>query len=287
VTDRHEGGAPTPHGQSRSASRRLARSRQRRRLVVEALIAVACLAGLVVYLGTERHAAPREESAVLPGPPSTVSRPTVGPAPGGGVVTPGLHPRQRPPSPSPSPSPPAAPTLSVSRADIPAVVDLTAVGAVDWIHWGLLGATTPVRKKTGSGQLRDEGGRGGRNSYSGNPEAYAWRDGAPVGAASGTTAGVQTCGEGNGFALSVAADGAPRTVRLYAGLWMARARLDVRLSTGGPASTLRVEDPHTQHTVEFDVRFRAPRGTKLLLSWTLEESFGDCGTVGVQAMALR
>ncbi|MEE3919889.1 hypothetical protein V2I01_21115 [Micromonospora sp. BRA006-A] len=35
--------------------------------------------------------------------------------------------------------------------------------------------------------------------------------------------GVYTCHRGSGFNLSVAADGQQRTVRLYAGLWMARA----------------------------------------------------------------
>ncbi|MCI4064555.1 hypothetical protein MRQ36_19025 [Micromonospora sp. R77] len=288
--------APAPNGPTRSALRRLARARQRRRLAVEALIAVVALTAVVAYLGTEQHAAPREESAVLPGPPSTVGRPSPGPganaSPGDDLVTPGLRPRQRPPSPSPSPTavpstPAVEPLLTVTRADVPALVDLTAAGTVDWVHWGLLGATTPVRKRTGSGEIRDEGGRGARESFSTNPEAYAWRDGAPVGAASGTTAGVQTCGKGNGFVLSVAADGAPRTVRLYVGLWAARARLDVRLSTGGPTSSMRLEDPHTQHTAEFTVRFRAPKGAKLQVSWTVEESFGDCGTVGLQAAALR
>ncbi|SCL20588.1 hypothetical protein GA0070624_2041 [Micromonospora rhizosphaerae] len=170
---------------------------------------------------------------------------------------------------------------------MPALVDLTVVGPVDWVHWGLLGADRPVRRRNGSGEIRDEGGRGQRESYSNNPEAYAWRDGAPVGLVSGTTSGVYTCYTGNGFALSVAANGELRTVRLYAGLWMARGRLDVRLSTGGPTRTLRMEDPHTEHTAEFTVRFRAPKGAKLLMNWTVEETFGDCGNVGIQAAALR
>ena len=291
------GRASCPYGSrlARSTLRRMARSR-RRRWLLEALAALVCLAALVAYVGAERHDTPREEEkAALPAPPT--GRPVV-PSPGGqgpgadtAVVTPGLHPRRRPPpSPSASPSPatPAvAPELTVTRGDVPALVDLSAVGPVDWIHWGLLGPDTPVRKRNGSGQLRDEGGRGERESYSNNPEAYTWRDGAPVGSASGTTSGVYTCGEGTGFALAVAADGELRTVRLYAGLWMARGRLDLRLSAGGPTRTVRMEDPHTEQTAEFTIRFRAPRGAKLLVNWRVEESFGDCGNVGVQAVALR
>ncbi|MEU4482725.1 hypothetical protein AB0F68_32430 [Micromonospora sp. NPDC023966] len=277
-----------PRGQTRSALRRLARTQRRRRWLLEALVAFACLAALVAYLGSERHDAPREESAVLPAPPT--GRPVL-PPPGGaqaGAVTPGLRPRQRPPSPSPSPSTPAVPpTLTVSQADVPARVDLSAVGTVDWVQWGLLGPRTPVRKRHGSGDIRDEGGRGERQSYSNNPEAYAWRDGAPVGSADGTMSGVYTCDQGNGFTLAVVADGQLRTVHLYAGLWMARGRLDVRISGGGPARTLRLEDPHTARTADFTIRFRAPPGAKLLMTWTVEESLGDCGNVSLQAVALR
>ncbi|WP_254910041.1 hypothetical protein [Micromonospora sp. NBS 11-29] len=209
----------------------------------------------------------------------------------GAVVTPGLQPRQRPPSPSPSPSTVAPatvapPTLAVSRADVPASVDLTTVGPADWAHWGLLG-DRPVRKRGGSGDIRDEGGQGKRESYHNNPEAYAWRDGTPVGSARGTMSGVYTCGQGSGFHLAVTANGQPRTVHLYAGLWMARGRLDVRLSGGGPVDTIRMEDPHTVLTTDFTVRFRAPRGAKLLLTWTVEESLGQCGNVSLQAVALR
>lgn len=275
------------HPRTRSALRRL---RRRRRMALEGLAAFLCLAALVAYLGTERHDAPREESAALPvAPTGRVGLP--GEA-DGAVATPGLRPRQRPPSPSPSPSPSPAPstmappTVAVSRAEVPASVDLTAVGTVDWVHWGLLGGDRTVRKRGGSGAIRDEGGRGRRESFSNNPEAYAWRDGVPVASASGTMSGVYTCDQGSGFRLAVTADGQPRTVHLYAGLWMARGRLDVRIA-GGPVSTLRMEDPHTALTTDFTVRFRAPRGAKLLLSWTVEESLGQCGNVSLQAVALR
>ncbi|SCG39227.1 hypothetical protein [Micromonospora inositola] len=292
---RFGGRASSPYGcrPSRSALRRIARVRQRRRWIVEALAAFACLAALVAYLGAEQHAGSRqEESGVRPGPAPGAGRPAVPstqrPGADADAASPGLRPRQRPPSPSPSPSRPAVePVLTVTQADVPARVDLTAAGPVDWVQWGLLGADRAVRKRNGSGAIRDEGGRGRRESYSNNPEAYAWRDGATVGSASGTTSGVYTCGRGNGFVLAVNADGELRTVRLYAGLWMARGRLDLRLSTGGPTSTRRLEDPHTQHTAEFTIRFRAPQGAKLLVHWTVEESLGDCGNVSVQAVALR
>ncbi|WP_244933074.1 hypothetical protein [Micromonospora tulbaghiae] len=281
----HRHGLP----RTRSALRRL---RRRRRLVLEGLAAFLCLAMLAVYLGVERHDTPGEEHAGVPvAPPGRVGLPNEA---DDTVVNPGLRPRQRPPSPSPTPSTPSPsptpappPTVAVTRAEVPATVDLTAAGPTDWVHWGLTGADRTVRKRGGSGEIRDEGGRGRRESFDNNPEAYAWRDGNPVASASGAMTGVYTCHRGSGFNLSVAADGQQRTVRLYAGLWMARGRLDVRVSGGGPVTTLRMEDPHTALTTEFTVRFRAPRGAKLLLNWTVEESLGDCGNVSLQAVALR
>ena len=54
---------------------------------------------------------------------------------------------------------------------------------------------------------------------------------------------------------------------------MARGRLDARLSTGGPTSTLRLEDPHTSQSAEFTIRFELPKGARLLLTWTVERVF--------------
>ncbi|MGC5020414.1 hypothetical protein [Micromonospora sp. DT47] len=286
-------------GPSRSAKRWVARKRQRRWWAVEAAAAVACLAALVAYFHPGSEAPPPGAGAVLPAGASTpASTPTaavgLGDPSEAGVASPGLRPRERLPSPtaSPSPSPrptppPAAPLLDVIRTDVPATVDLTAVGTRDWVHWGLRGPDSVIRKRGGTGEIRDEGGRGARDSYDTNPEFFSWHDGTPVDAVGSAATGVYACDVGNGFALAVTGSGEPRTVHLFAGLWMARGRLDVRLSTGGPTRTLRLEDPHTAHTARFVIRFRAERGAKLLMNWTTEQTFGGCGNVGLQAVALR
>ncbi|MCM0678242.1 hypothetical protein NCC78_26715 [Micromonospora phytophila] len=293
---RHRSTVPQP-GQTRGALRQLGRARQRRRWMVEGLTVLACLVALASYLNS---AEPGPDEETDGGVPAGVGRPsgfpgTEGRDPGVGQATPGLQPRQRPPSASPSPSvsptpaaPPVRPLLTVSTAEVPAAVDLTAVGTRDWVHWGLRGGDSTVRKRGGSGEIRDEGGAGTRGGWDDNQETFGWRDGAPVESVSGSAHGVYTCGAGSGFALAVVGSGEPRTVRLYAGVWMARGRLDARLSGGGPTRTLRVEDPHTSRSTEFTVRFQAPKGTRLVLTWTVEEAFSDdCGSVGVQAVALR
>jgi hypothetical protein len=286
-----------PAGQTRTGQRRLARVRQRRRWAAGGLT-VACLLALVSYLGSRQPEPPDGNGGVPAGAPTGSDRPT-GRVPGVrmpdadiGAASPGLRPRQRPPAtptapPTPTVQPPAQPYLAVTRNDVPAVVDLTAVGTRDWVHWGLRGGNSVVRKRTGTGQILDEGGRDGRDSYDTNPESYRWRGGTPVTSVDATPSGAYACGVGNGFALAVAGDGELRTVHLYAGLWMARGRLDVRLSTGGPTTTLRLEDPHTTHTADFTIRFRAPKGGKLLMSWITEVSFNRSGNVALQAVALR
>ncbi|MFY1598413.1 hypothetical protein [Micromonospora sp. WMMD737] len=288
---------PLPQaGHTRTGLRRLARARQRRRWAVEGIAVVACLVALVSYL-TAGDPEPGGETAG--DVPADAGRPSGFPGLEGrdldaGLVSPGLRPRQRPPSPSPTPpkpstsAPPVRAVLAASMAEAPGEVDLTTVGRRDWVHWGLRGAESTVRKRGGSGEIRDEGGTGRRGGWDDNQESFSWRDGNPVASASGSPHGVYRCGAGSGFTLAVAADGQARTVRLYGGVWMARGRLDARLSVGGPSRTLRIEDRHTSRSTEFTIRFQAPKGSRLVLTWTVEQAFSDdCGNVGVQAVALR
>ena len=283
---------PRPAGATRAA-RRLARARRRRRYAVEMVAACTGLLALVAFVNWWSEPG-LEDPVESDGLPAVVGRPSLPSPVPTAMAVPGLQPRERSPSPSPSGSPaPSAPvaapmTLAVSRADIPDTVDLTESGRRDWMHWGLGGAEVTVRKRDGSGELRDLGGRGERSGWDGNQELFRWRDGTPVKSADATPDGVYTCGTGNGFHLAVVADGQPRTATVYLGVWMARGRLDLRLSGGGPSRTVRLEERHTSSSTQVTVRFQAPKGTRLMFSWTVEEAFTPhCGNVGLQAVALR
>ncbi|RLP99619.1 hypothetical protein EAD98_01750 [Micromonospora sp. CV4] len=269
------------------------------------LAVLVCLVGLVSYLGTRSGPEPGDDQAGRPGGvPAGATRPTGLPGAEGrtteaGLAAPNLRPRQRPPSPDPTPSvsvpaaPPPSPSgstpvLSVSRAEVPAEVDLTAVGSRDWMHWGLHGGNSTVRKRAGSGEIIDGGGAGTRVGWDGNQEVVSWRDGTSERSVRGSPNGVYTCGAGNGFSLAVAGSGEPRVVQLYAGTWMARGRLEARLSTGGPVRTARLEDPYTSQSAQFTIRFQLPKGARLVLTWTVEKVFTEhCGNVGIQALAVR
>ncbi len=285
---------PGPQGETRAA-RRFARARRHRRYLVEAAAALAGLLTLVAYVNWWSEPSP-DEPPGSDGLPAVVGRPSLPSGDPTAPAVPGLRPRERSPSPSPSPSlsasapqPPAPPlVLTVSRSDIPEAVDLTETGRRDWVHWGLGDAGTTVRKRGGSGEIHDLGGRGERGGWDGNQELFRWRDGAPVKSADATPDGVYTCGVDSGFSLAVVADGQPRTATVYLGVWMARGRLDARLGGGGPSRTLRLEERHTSQSTRATIRFQAPKGTRLLLTWMVEESFTPhCGNVGLQAVALR
>ncbi|MEV6814987.1 hypothetical protein [Micromonospora sp. NPDC051296] len=285
---------PGPEGETRSAARRLVRVRRRRRYAVETVAALAGLLALVAYVNWSSEPSP-EEQAESDGLPAVVERPSLPSREPAAPAVPGLRPRERTPSPSPTPSPtiapapPAAPlVLTVGRSDIPATVDLTEAGRRDWVHWGLGGAGATVRKRDGSAEIRDLGGQGERGGWDGNQELFRWRDGAPAKSADDTPDGVYTCGVGSGFSLAVVSDGKPRTATVYLGVWMARGRLDARLSGGGPSRTLRLEERHTSQSTRATIRFEAPKGSRLLLTWTVEEIYTPhCGNVGLQAVALR
>ncbi len=281
----------------------LRRARQRRRFVVQGAAVLVGLVLLISYLSFWSGPEPDDQVGLGGGSAGTGRSPVLPAADGrtgeAGPATPGLRPRQRPPSPDPTPStsppapppPPAkpgAPALSVSREEMPAAVDLTAVGTRDWVHWGEDGGRSTIRKRSGSGEIIDGGGAGRRVGWDGNQEYVRWSDGTPNRSTNGTSNGVYTCGAGNGFSLAVAGSGGPRTVQLYGGIWMARGRLEARLSTGGPASTARLEDPYTSQSAQFTIRFTLPKGARLLLKWTVEKVFTQhCGNVGLQAVAVR
>ncbi|MFG2051356.1 hypothetical protein ACGFIW_28485 [Micromonospora sp. NPDC048935] len=289
--------------QTRAALRRVARARQRRRWAVEGAAVLVCLVVLVSYLASRSDPEPGDDQAG--DAPAGAARSSVRPGTEGrtgeaGPAMPGLRPRQRPPSPDPTPStsapaaPPASPVspgsavLSVSQGEMPAEVDLTAVGTRDWVHWGERGGTSTVRKRSGSGEIVDAGGTGTRVGWDGNQEYVRWSDGSSQRSTSGTANGVYTCGAGNGFTLTVAGSGEPRTVQVYGGTWMARGRLEARLSTGGPARTAVLEDPYTSQSAQFTIRFSLPKSARLLVTWTVEKVFTPhCGNVGLQAVAVR
>ncbi|WP_433794590.1 hypothetical protein [Actinoplanes sp. CA-252034] len=188
-----------------------------------------------------------------------------------------------PASPSRSSAAPVTPTVSVTAAPVPAVVDLSAEGRQDWAHWGLADATS-LNRRRGAGAIEDLGGTP-RGRYDNNPQRFTWTGGSPAGTATGTPTGVYSCGQGATMSLRAPAGPSVRTLRVYAGVWMAAGRLTV--SVPGATATRTLENRDGISTNRFEIRYRAPAGAEVTVTWTATASYHpSCGNIDLQAATL-
>ncbi|MDN4613748.1 hypothetical protein P5G50_04710 [Leifsonia sp. F6_8S_P_1B] len=122
----------------------------------------------------------------------------------------------------------------LATGPVPSTMDLTAEGALDWLH---LDGATMERSADGDGSLgvanRDASGT--INQQGDNPATYSWSNGTTVVQQPGTrTGGVFLARTGDfaqpwGWDLTVASAPGPRTLRFVAGAWQATAQLTVTL----------------------------------------------------------
>ena len=205
-------------------------------------------------------------------------------------------------SPSPSPSkttpttkPPrsTAPadtgSITIKRSGVGAVVNLSAEGTRDWVHWGEESTFSLERDKDGGFAILEGAPTAPRFRHALSPQRFSWTGGSPVDHSDGTPTGIRTCGKGNGFTLSAPAAKTTRTLRIYVGVLAGRGRLDAKLSTGGATKSARFEQQGaTLSTAVFTVTYRAPKDGTLKLNWVTEDSFNsDCGGVALEAATLR
>jgi hypothetical protein len=209
-----------------------------------------------------------------------------------------------PPSPSasPTPTPTRTPTkkpttkppvftgsIALSRSGISPLVDLTAEGKQDWVHWGEESTFSLERDKDGDFKILEGAPTAPRFRHGLSPQRFSWTGGSPVDHSDGTPTGIRTCGKGNGFTLSTPASTTSRTLRLYVGVLAGSGRLSAKLSTGGgtKVGTLS-QKATTMSTAVFTITYRAPKTGTLKLSWVTADSFNsDCGGVALEAATLR
>ncbi len=179
--------------------------------------------------------------------------------------------------------------MSIARTGIAQVVDLTAEGSRDWVHWGEQGTFSLERKANGGFAILEGAPTAPRFRHGLSPQRFRWNGGNPVERSDGTPTGIRTCDEGNGFTLSAPAATSSRTLKLYVGARAARGKLTAKLSTGGPTATATfTERGSNVGTTAFVVTYRAPKDGKLNLSWVTDDSFDDdCGGVALEAATLR
>lgn len=160
--------------------------------------------------------------------------------------------------------------LTGQRADATSSVNLTEHGTLDWVHWGLIEGDNMVnRKKTTQPLISDLKKFGHREIHTYVPTVhYSWTDGQPTAEASARRA-VFVYAPTNGFELVFEADTKLREVKVYCGLWLMDARLDVKLGEGALTYTDSVgsRDLKGGHYV-YTIRYRAKStGEKLTFRW--------------------
>ena len=123
-------------------------------------------------------------------------------------------------------------SLLGSGALPPANVILSDEGTNDWAHWGL-NFSNDFDHKAGVTQQISNFTAIGNNAvlqYADNLSAFSWTGGTPTDSASSSTTGVYIYGLTNGFELTLPAGLQRRTVKLYVGLYAARANFRAWLS---------------------------------------------------------
>jgi len=173
--------------------------------------------------------------------------------------------------------------LSGTRAGIGGMIDLTAEGTTDWVHWGRLVAGDVNRKSTTvKGIAMTNTGTLVRwPSFS--PQ-YKWSDGTPTVSESGTNAGVYILGDNNAYTFTVPAGTTTRTLRLYLTIYRGTGVLTAHLSDASAADytdsqTNGIGNTNSRYTISFR---SAKADQTLTVTYTLTNDQGG-GTVDLMA----
>jgi hypothetical protein len=176
----------------------------------------------------------------------------------------------------------------------PSLVDLSAEGSVDWVHWGLIRADRILHRKKGvPARIGELVRRGERevHTYENNPTAYTWSDGAPTEKITRTRSGIFSYGADGQFEFTVPADSeTPRILKVYVGVWRANGRLEAFLGDAQtPVYSYLVEPkPDVEMTnVVCALTFGASsgdRGKMLRIRWSHAGAGG--GNIELQAATL-
>lgn len=293
-------GRRTAHiGFRRAAESPPAESGDRRRWNETLSSASVILAGVLVVVGfafiaTKAMKSSGGEPLPDPPPPAALGGATL-PSAGAGLIplgSPTPSPTSASPTPSrtkPSTQAPDLGAVSLATGGVPSLVDLSAEGTRDWVHWGEESTFSLERDKDGGFDILEGTPSAPRFRHALSPQRFAWTDGDPVDHSDGTPTGVRTCGAGNGFTLSAPAGTGTRVLRLYLGVVAARGRLEASLTAGSATRSATLEERDNDfRSVVYTLTYHAPKTAKISLKWVTQEAFGDgCGGVALEAATLH
>ena len=123
-------------------------------------------------------------------------------------------------------------SLAGSLATPSGTQNLTALGTLDWAHWGLTSASSFNHKAGVTSQISNFTvvGTGAANRYADNAFGFSWTGGTPTASATNSTTGVYISGVGNGFQITAPADTTQRTLTVFVDSYHAQGKMVAHLS---------------------------------------------------------
>ena len=208
--------------------------------------------------------------------------------PDGSTVPDAASPPDAAPSPDAAVVPVGVRCGKTAVSDRATVVDLTAEGSSDWVHWGFMRATDVHRKITGGGQISFAitGPPGQVAQYADNIIGFTWSDGMPTPTAMASHTGIYIPGNARGFTFQLSTDGLPRDLKLYLGGFRSTGTLVATLSDGSGTCTTTAGDAIGSYNAVFDLSFRSTATATLAISWLETQDFVG-GNVSLEAATLH
>ncbi len=195
---------------------------------------------------------------------------------------------------TPTLSPPEVPALLTGSYTIaPVSVNLTNEGTVDWAKWGGGYVGNYSIRKSGVTPLISTFALIGNTPFDyfgSNPTNYSWYDGTSITSFRGSTSGIVTYSDGDGFQLNVAASTTTRTLRLYMSIGDTRCNFSASLSGNNSLSYADTSfyNPTGNSLVGvYTLTFRASSNNQTLtIAYTQMNSIG-AGYITIQAATLQ
>ncbi|MBA3936440.1 MAG: immunoglobulin domain-containing protein [Planctomycetes bacterium] len=187
----------------------------------------------------------------------------------------------------------SAAQLSGWAEPTPTAVNLTAVGTIDWAHWGAGSGVSPWfdHKASGGGQISQiaaiNNGPFGNDANS--LMVCSWSDGSPTASATGTTSDIRMINTGDGVTITVPADTSPKTLRIYVTVYNAGGTFSAHLSDGSApdyADGSFFSTGGSSAACYVLVYSAATGGQTLSVSWRMGGQLGSWGSANLHAAAL-
>ncbi|MDB4965837.1 MAG: hypothetical protein JWN44_1526 [Myxococcales bacterium] len=175
--------------------------------------------------------------------------------------------------------------LQGTSAQPPVTADLTAVGTIDWAHWGLTIAAD-FDHRSGGGQIPDFSkiGNGTPSQFGMFMWGFSWTNGTPHASATNTMSGVYLSGAGSGFTLDLPADNAIRVLKLFVADYNCTSRLTAHLSDSSAMDFVDdLIDSGVGSYRMYTLRYRALSAAHLHVVW---QAIAGTGNVTLEAATL-